>query len=224
MPFPLALASGVLARHRDPSVRLAPLIVLARPVDVPKILALASALTFGRAYEHNPGYHPKAPLDTIPKASPGTLAEVWRMPPADPSALWLAIRGDDRTPRPVPVILCDPDLWGQWHDFFTSSSRNLDTLPAHCAFYVKGAVESMTPDEARDFWAGLMASPKAPPRPQRVRASDFMEWADKIGELYYAEDESGGPTAPDPPDDGLAYLHRVMSAKPAPPPPPPHTD
>lgn len=102
MPFPLALASGVLARHRDPLARLAPLIVLARPADAPKILALISVLTCGRAYEHGPG-HAAVPA--------GTLAEVWRRPPADPSDLWLAIRGDSHNPRPVPVILCDPDLW-----------------------------------------------------------------------------------------------------------------
>lgn len=102
LKFPAVLVSSILSRQRDPAGRVAPLVVLSYLADAPKVLAMVSALTSGRVHEHGPGHG---------EALPGTLAEVWRTPPANPSAFWLDIRGDKRTPRPVPVILCDPHCW-----------------------------------------------------------------------------------------------------------------
>lgn len=81
----------------------------------------------------------------------------------------------------------------------------------------------MSSERARSFWAGLMAKPdKAMPRPQRASAADFLDWADAIAVFYEAKDNpEAEPHEPDPPDDDLAYLDKLMAD---PPPDPPRAE
>lgn len=190
--IPKALASGILARHRDPSARVAPLIIIATPSEAPKVLALASVLASGRVHEHGPGHG---------EASPGTLVEVWRTPPADYSRLALAIRGDSRTARPVPVILCDPGQWEAWEAFFGSHSRRANSMPAHHA-YVTQTVTVPTKAQARDLWAGLLAWAtsdrlRAVTCPRRSSGEALGRLADALA-VSMAPDPVPAPTEPEP--------------------------
>lgn len=192
--LPKAIASGILARHRDPSARVAPLIIIATPSEAPKVLALASVLASGRVYEHGPGH------GEIP---PGTLAEVWRTPPADPSDLWADVRGDKRTPRPVPVILSDPGQWGAWREFFASHSRRSNPMPAHHA-YVASDVTVPTQAQARVLWSGLLAwaNPdrlRSATCPRRTSGEVLGNLANALAVLMRSE-ASSAPALPDLPE------------------------
>ncbi len=196
--FPLALASGVLARHRDPSARIAPLFVFARPSEAPKVLAMVSALTSGRVHEHGPG-HGEAP--------PGTLAEVWRTPPySAPSGLWLDIRGDSRTVRPVPVILCNPHDFDYWFNFFVESSR-YGRFPL-LSLYKAVDPEPLNSYVAEAVWSGLLSMDDMPSRPRKLTLEEVFTALHEL-ERYLdgSDDPPEAPTLPNDPPEAPRMPH-----------------